>query len=103
MVPFPLSHPMKTPLRSCCVALSLLVAGTLPAGATCGGGGGGGSGGFGSSGNVGQVYQVPWKIFHAGQAAPPEGLVLYWFPLSRDEFQKSGLRTSPDLSRYAAG
>ena len=94
---------MKSLLRSCSIVLPIFLAGAVSVSATCGGGGGGGSGGFGSSGSMGQTYQVPWKIFHRGQAPTPEGLVLYWFPLNRDDFQKSGMRTSADLSRYAAG
>jgi hypothetical protein len=70
--------------------------------ATCGGGGGGGTGGMSSMGIPMQVYNVPWKVFTA--QAPPitEGLVLYWFPSSVQEVQKSSLRTSRILSLYAA-
>jgi hypothetical protein len=50
-----------------------------------------------------QVYQVPWKFFHPNQAVPSEGLTLYWFPASAVEVQQSSLRTSRDLSLYAAG
>jgi tetratricopeptide (TPR) repeat protein len=50
-----------------------------------------------------QVYQVPWKFFHANQAAPVEGLVLYWFPASANEVQNSNMRTSRELSLYAGG
>lgn len=72
--------------------------------ATCGGGGGGGSGGFNSGGGMNQqVYQVPWKFLHANQAAPQQGLVLYWFPASANEVQNSSMRTSRELSLYAGG
>ena len=94
---------MKSFLRFSSIAFVLMFAGAVSVRATCGGGGGGGSGGFGSSGSMGQTYQVPWKIFHKGQAPTSEGLVLYWFPLNKDDFMKSGMRSSADLSRYAAG
>ncbi len=76
--------------------------------ATCGGGGGGGMGGMRSSGAPGtpgmggeQVYQVPWKILKPEEALAPGGLVVYWFPSSVQEFQKSSLRNSRSLSLYA--
>jgi tetratricopeptide (TPR) repeat protein len=88
--------------RVASAALLLLASPRLRA--TCGGGGGGGGGGFRSGGGMDQqVYQVPWKMFHANQAAPTEGLVLYWFPASAQEVQNSSLRTSRDLSLYAGG
>lgn len=90
--------------RIACLAAVAFLLGSAPLNATCGGGGGGGSGGFRSGGGMNQqVYQVPWKIFHANQAAPAEGLLLYWFPASAVEVQQSSLRTSRDLSLYAAG
>jgi tetratricopeptide (TPR) repeat protein len=89
----------------CLVAIALLNLGTGPLHATCGGGGGGGSGGMrsGGGGPGQQVYQVPWKYFHATDAPPTEGLVLYWFPASANEVKNSSLRTSRDLSLYAGG
>ena len=73
--------------------------------ATCGGGGGGGMGGMRSGGAPGmgseQVYQVPWKILKPEDALVPGGLVVYWFPSSVQEFQKSSLRNSRSLSLYA--
>jgi tetratricopeptide (TPR) repeat protein len=75
--------------------------------ATCGGGGGGGMGGMrsggGPSGGMGdtQVYQVPWKLLKPEEAPASGGLVVYWFPSSADEFQKSSLRNSRSLSMYA--
>ncbi|HEY6387061.1 MAG TPA: tetratricopeptide repeat protein, partial [Candidatus Acidoferrum sp.] len=76
--------------------------------ATCGGGGGGGMGGMRSGGAPGapgmgseQVYQVPWKILKPEDALAPGGLVVYWFPSSVQEFQKSSLRNSRSLSLYA--
>jgi tetratricopeptide (TPR) repeat protein len=55
------------------------------------------------SGMAQQVYQVPWKFFHADQAAPTQGLVLYWFPASAKEVQYSNMRTSRELTLYAGG
>ena len=73
--------------------------------ATCGGGGGGGMGGMRSGGAPGmgseQVYQVPWKILKPEDALVAGGLVVYWFPSSVQEFQKSSLRNSRSLSLYA--
>ena len=77
--------------------------------ATCGGGGGGGMGGMrgggpssgaGGGGNE-QVYQVPWKMMKPEEAPAAGGLVVYWFPSSVQEFQKSSLRNSRSLSLYA--
>jgi tetratricopeptide (TPR) repeat protein len=73
--------------------------------ATCGGGGGGGTGGMGGMGpgsSPEQVYNVPWRL--RTPEAPPvtAGLVLYWFPSSAQEVQRSSLRTSRVLSLYAA-
>lgn len=69
--------------------------------ATCGGGGGGGTGGMGSGTGDAQVYQVPWKLLKPEDAPASGGLVVYWFPSSADEFQKSSLRNSRSLSMYA--
>jgi tetratricopeptide (TPR) repeat protein len=75
-----------------------------PVWATCGGGGGGGvggmSGGGGGGGSTPTVYYVPWKV-RAPKDPAPLGLVLYWFPASTDELQKSSLRASRPLSLYA--
>jgi tetratricopeptide (TPR) repeat protein len=77
-----------------------------PVWATCGGGGGGGGGGMsgGSSGGGSDpvVYHVPWKIMKEGETAAKEGLILYWFPASKEELQKSPLRESRPLSLYAS-
>lgn len=74
--------------------------------ATCGGGGGGGMGGMrtggGSVGDQQQVYQVPWKVFKPDDSLTAGGLVLYWFPSSVEEFQRSSLRNSRSLSLYAS-
>ena len=78
----------------------------VPDWATCGGGGGGGTGGMrsgGSGGGVGdeQVYQVPWKLLKPEDTLSAGGLVVYWFPSSAQEFQRSSLRNSRSLSLYA--
>jgi hypothetical protein len=79
-----------------------------PVWATCGGGGGGGGGGTaGSGGNGGGstsnpvVYHVPWKLMKDGDKPVTEGLILYWFPASKEELQKSSLKESRELSLYA--
>src|SRR3989442_6318907 len=87
--------------RSLAVLLITLFA-ISPAWATCGGGGGGGVGGMsGGGGSSPTVYYVPWKIRTPKDPAPM-GLVLYWFPVSQEELQKSSLRASRPLSLYAA-
>jgi tetratricopeptide (TPR) repeat protein len=69
--------------------------------ATCGGGGGGGVGGMsGGGGSNPTVYVVPWKNWTA-KDTPAMGLVLYWFPASQEELNKSSLRNSRVLSVYA--
>jgi len=77
---------------------------STPIWATCGGGGGGGGGGMSgnnSSGGDPTVYFVPWKL--ADPAKPvTSGLILYWFPASKDELHVSPLRESRDLSLYAS-
>ncbi|MCU1286909.1 MAG: hypothetical protein JWO13_3259 [Acidobacteriales bacterium] len=94
---------MKTALiRSVSTFLIFLL--TVPQSfATCGGGGGGGKGGISPSGpnDAPQVYSVPWKF--RTPTAPPvtTGLVLYWFPASQDEVNKSSMRQSRQLSMYA--
>jgi tetratricopeptide (TPR) repeat protein len=85
--------------------LLILILAAYPAFATCGGGGGGGGGGTSSSGSAGgmsaPVYHVPWKI-NKPNDPPGDGLVLYWFPSSKEELQKSSLRESRVLSLYAS-
>ncbi|HYJ92068.1 MAG TPA: tetratricopeptide repeat protein [Pyrinomonadaceae bacterium] len=81
---------------------------TTPVWATCGGGGGGGGGGMtsnngnGGGGNNEVVYHVPWKIPKEGDKPVTEGLILYWFPASKNELQNSSLRESRNLSLYAS-
>jgi len=67
--------------------------GAAAAVAACRGAGGGG-------GSSPEVYYVPWKV-RAPKDPPAMGLVLYWFPVSKEELQKSSLRASRTLSLYA--
>lgn len=99
---------MKETLDACLFRLLALLLISIfiatPALATCGGGGGGGGGGMPSGGVGGssspEVYYVPWKI-RTPKDPPPKGLIVYWFPASKEELQKSSLRTSRPLSLYA--
>ena len=96
---------MNTKLSRALATLLIVVISSSPVWATCGGGGGGGTGGVGGGGaNTGPaptVYKVPWDIWEA-RKAPNKGLVLYWFPASQAELEKSSLRTSRILTLYAA-
>jgi tetratricopeptide (TPR) repeat protein len=89
--------------RSLAVLLITLFA-LSPAWATCGGGGGGGgggmSGGGGGSTSAPETYRVPWKM-RTPKDKLPKGLVVYWFPASKEELQRSSLRESRSLSLYA--
>ncbi|HMH08194.1 MAG TPA: hypothetical protein VK579_16080 [Terriglobales bacterium] len=49
-----------------------------------------------------QVYNVPWRVRMPELPPVTSGLVLYWFPSSVEEVQKSSMRTSRILSLYAA-
>jgi len=67
--------------------------------ATCGGGGGGGVGGAMAPE---ETYPVPWHV-QAPQDPPiTAGIIVYWFPSSATELQKSSLRMSRTLSLYAS-
>jgi tetratricopeptide (TPR) repeat protein len=76
--------------------------------ATCGGGGGGGRGGMSSgaphpgSMQDEQVYRVPWKLIKPEDPPASVGLLLYWFPSSQQELDKSSLLNSRTLSLYAS-
>lgn len=48
-----------------------------------------------------QVYRVPWRVSKPGDPPIREGLLLYWFPSSVPELQKSSLLYSRTLSMYA--
>ena len=89
--------------------LALLMAGLLflsvpESWATCGGGGGGGTGGMSSGGGMPteQVYRVPWRVSKPEDPPISSGLLLYWFPSSVQEFQRSSLLFSRTLSLYAS-
>ena len=43
---------------------------------------------------------VPWKVIARGEAPPRGMLVLYWIPLSRDDFRRSELLTYRPLTTY---
>jgi tetratricopeptide (TPR) repeat protein len=94
---------MKKPLARIFALFSVLLLLPAPDWATCGGGGGGGTGGMRTGGaDEQQVYQVPWKLVKPSDAPTSGGLVVYWFPTSGEEFQRSSLRNSRSLSLYAA-
>ena len=88
--------------RPSCVAL-LVALSISDVWATCGGGGGGGTGGM-SGGSMGaeQIYPVPWKNIKLDDPLATGALVVYWFPASQVELEKSSLRNSRTLSLYAA-
>jgi len=91
---------MKRQLAGICVIASLVVVDVL---ATCGGGGGGGTGGMGGGAMGAEVvYQVPWKLLESADKVAAGGLVVYWFPASANELQKSSLRNSRTLALYSA-
>lgn len=95
---------MNTQLSRALATLLIVLFSLSPAWATCGGGGGGGTGGVGGgsgSGPAPVVYNVPWKIYEK-KTVPQRGLVLYWFPATTNEFNKSGMRTSRILTLYSA-
>ena len=96
---------MKTQLSRALAILLTVLFSLSPVWATCGGGGGGGTGGVGgggrSEGPAPTVYKVPWKMWEA-RAVPNKGLVLYWFPASNNELEKSSLKASRILTLYSA-
>src|SRR5437764_2440828 len=96
---------MRIQLSRALATLLIVLFSLSPVWATCGGGGGGGTGGVGG-GNSGTgpapvVYKVPWNIWDA-RTIPNKGLVLYWFPASNVEVQRSPMKTSRILTLYAA-
>src|SRR5215216_5176839 len=88
---------MNPQLSRALASILIVLFSLSPVWATCGGGGGGNSGG----GPAPVVYNVPWKIWEA-RTAPQRGLVLYWFPASNEELNKSSLRTSRILTLYSS-
>ncbi len=94
---------MNKQLSRILALFSVLLLLPVPDWATCGGGGGGGMGGIRSGGaDEQQVYQVPWKLVKPTDTPASGGLVVYWFPSSGEEFQRSSLRNSRSLSLYAS-
>src|SRR5712692_1587777 len=99
---------MRVPISRLSALFMVLLLLPTPDWATCGAGGGGGTGGMrgpgGGPGGMGdeQVYQVPWKLVKPDDTLTAGGLVLYWFPSSTEEFQRSSLRNSRSLSLYAS-
>jgi len=97
---------MNTSISRFCAILLLLLFSVQSTWATCGGGGGGGVGGM-SGGSAGGgaapvVYIVPWKKVRTDKDPPvTAGLVLYWFPASKEELSRSSLRNSRLLTMYA--
>jgi tetratricopeptide (TPR) repeat protein len=95
---------MKNMTARLCAFLLVFAFVSTPVWATCGGGGGGGGGGMsGNNGSGGDptVYFVPWKIVDPAKPIT-SGLILYWFPASKEELRNSPLRQSRDLSLYAS-
>jgi tetratricopeptide (TPR) repeat protein len=101
---------MRNQISRLSALLMILLLLPAPDWATCGGGGGGGMGGMRSGGAAGgpggmadeQVYQVPWKLLKPEDSPTAGGLVVYWFPSSVTEYQRSSLRNSRSLSLYAS-
>jgi tetratricopeptide (TPR) repeat protein len=50
---------------------------------------------------AGEWAEVPWKVIKPDDIPIASGLILYWFPSSIEEFQRSSLRNSRSLSLYA--
>src|SRR5262249_50307681 len=48
-----------------------------------------------------QVYRVPWRVSKPDDPPISSGVLLYWFPSSVQEFQRSSLLFSRTLSPYA--
>src|SRR5437764_10585858 len=96
-------HAMKSLFARSLAAFLVVLLFTQQNWATCGGGGGGGVGGMGGGGGMSadQAYRVPWKLIKPEDPPLKDGLVVYWFPSSADEVQKSSLLQSHLLSNYA--
>jgi hypothetical protein len=54
-----------------------------------------------SGGLASNVVFVPWRILNAGDPPPASDLVLYWIPLSSDDFRHSELLTYRPLTTYS--
>jgi tetratricopeptide (TPR) repeat protein len=98
---------MKNTIKHVIALILIAVFVSSPVWATCGGGGGGGGGGMSNNSGNGNdpkpvVYHVPWKLPKSAVDKPAtEGLVLYWFPASKNEVANSSLKESRLLSIYA--
>src|SRR5208282_1170405 len=87
------------------IMIALLLFSAPQSWATCGGGGGGGRGGMSSGAGPTadeQVYRVPWRVIKPEDPAVSAGLLLYWFPSSQQEMERSSLLNSRTLSLYAS-
>jgi tetratricopeptide (TPR) repeat protein len=92
-----------TRTRSLALLLAALLLAPLPeTWATCGGGGGGGTGGMSGGGMATEVYRVPWRLIKPDDPPTATGLLIYWFPSSQQELEKSSLLNSRTLSLYAS-
>jgi hypothetical protein len=49
----------------------------------------------------GGLVFVPWKLLNPGEPLPVSELVLYWIPLSSDDFRRSELLTYQPLTTYS--
>ena len=58
-------------------------------------------GGMGGGKADTQTYPVAWKLANSLQPTMKEGLEVYWFPASDQEFKNSSLRQSRMLSLYS--
>jgi hypothetical protein len=54
-----------------------------------------------SAAGGGELAFVPWRILAPGDAPPSTEMVLYWIPLSSDDFRHSELLTYRPLTAYA--
>ena len=54
-----------------------------------------------NGGLASNVVFVPWKILNIGDHPPATELVLYWIPLSSDDFRHSELLTYQPLTAYS--
>lgn len=95
---------MKPTLARFIALVLISVFSVSPVWSTCGGGGGGGDGGMSSGGGGANpvVYHVPWHGRNLDDPPIKDGLVVYWFPATVVEVQKSSLRQSRILTLYAA-
>ena len=79
-------------MRASAVPIAAAVLFTLAIGPACA---------AGEGGAPSNVVFVPWKVLKTGDVPPPGVLVLYWIPLSRDDFRHSELLIYKPLTAYA--